>query len=174
MIDWARENGYNEVYWLDSSLVLAKDITGLASPIMAFHNLGHDLYKYISDEATINLNISEYDLKGVEQTWGGAIGFNFATLKANEIFDELIHQSEIGSFNEGISTRQGFIAHRHDQAVMSVLFHIHNIPLLRYGKIVTYPHYEPPYEYGQHYFIIHQRLNDKVIRRDETSEPTNY
>jgi hypothetical protein len=161
MIDWARDNGYNEVYWLDSSLVLAKDITGLANPIMAFHNLGHDLYKYISDTAQSNLAVTDEELKRIEQTWGGAIGFNFASILANRIFNDLIHQSQVGSFNEGTSTREGFVAHRHDQAVMSVLFHIHNIPLLRYGNIVTYPHCQEPYEYGKDYYIIHKRLNEK-------------
>lgn len=159
MIERAREMGYYEVYWLDSSLVLAKDITGLANPIMAFHNLGHDLYKYISDKAVENLGIGE-ELKEIEQTWGGAIGFNFASIKANKIFNDIIHQSEIGSFNEGGSTRQGFVAHRHDQAVMSALFYKYGIKLLRYGNIVTYPHYNEPYEYGKDYFIIHKRGNE--------------
>lgn len=157
MIQIARENGYEEIYWLDSSLILERNITGLANPVMAFDNLGHPLEKYISDMATNNLMCANY-LKEVKQIWGGAIGFNFNSPDVKYIFDEIHTQAMQGSFNEGKSTRNGFVAHRHDQAVMSVIFHDYNIELLPYGYIVTSPHFNPPYEYGENFYISHRSI----------------
>lgn len=157
MIQTAREQGYTEIYWIDSSIILHKDITALASPIMAFHNLGHLLSKYISDEAVANLNCITY-LADIKQIWGGAIGFNFEHPITLVIYNKILEQAQIGSFNEGTSTRKDFVAHRHDQAVMSVLFHDHKIHLLHYGKIVTSPHHLPPYEYGEDYYLIHKGI----------------
>lgn len=157
MIQTAREQGYTEIYWIDSSIILHKDITALASPIMGFHNLGHLLSKYISDEAVANLNCITY-LSDIKQIWGGAIGFNFEHPITLVIYNKILEQAQIGSFNEGTSTRKDFVAHRHDQAVMSVLFHDHKIHLLHYGKIVTSPHHLPPYEYGEDYYLIHKGI----------------
>ena len=154
MIQTAREQGYTEIYWLDSKMVLNKDITGLASPIMAFDNLGHPLSKYISDEAVANLNCITY-LADIKQIWGGAIGFNFEHPITLVIYKEILEQVELGSFNEGTSNRNEFVAHRHDQAVMSVIFHQHKIYLLPYGNIVIKAHSLPPYEYGQDFYIIY-------------------
>ena len=153
MIQLAREKGYTEIYWLDSSLVLHKDITGLANPIMAFDNLGHPLSKYISDQAVVNLNCITY-LSDIKQIWGGAIAFNFEHPITLVIYNKILEQAKMGSFNEGTSKRKEFVAHRHDQSVMSVLFHDHKIHLLPYGMIVNEYHAQPPYEYGQEYFII--------------------
>jgi len=157
MIQSAMEQGYTEIYWIDSSIILHKDITGLANPILAFDNLGHPLYKYISDEAVANLNCITY-LSEVKQIWTGAIGFDFNEPITKIIFSEWVRQAQMGSFNEGISTRDGFIAHRHDQAVLSVLLYDYKIHLLPYGKIVTSPHHLPPYEYGQDYYFIHKGI----------------
>lgn len=153
MIQTAREQGYTEIYWLDSKMVLNKDITGLASPIMAFDNLGHPLSKYISDEAVANLNCITY-LSDIKQIQGSSIGFDFNQPITLVIYNKILEQAKMGSFNEGISTRKDFVAHRHDQSVMSVLFHDHKIHLLPYGMIVNEHHAQPPYEYGQDYFII--------------------
>jgi hypothetical protein len=152
MIQLAREKGYTEIYWLDSSMELVKDITGLANPVMAFENIGHPLYKYISDQAVANLNCENY-LNEIKQTWGGAIGFDFTNKDATYLFDEIITQAMKGSFNNGNSTRNGFVAHRHDQAVMSVLFHDYGIELLPYGKIVTSPHHLFPFDYGTDFYL---------------------
>ena len=158
LIQIAREQGYKKVFWLDSSLVLHKNpLPLLEQGIMAFHNLGHPLWKYISDQAVDNLSCWNY-LYEIQQTWGGAIGFDFGTERICHIFDRIVRQSLVGSFNEGGSQREGVIAHRHDQAVMSVLFHQHSINLHPYGKIVTHPHYMPPYEYGEDFYIIHKPI----------------
>lgn len=148
------EEGYERIVWLDTSMRLVKNIFELfeQTPVIAFHNLGHDLAKYISDDAVKNLGNPDINIK---QTWGGAIGFDFTKDKAKEVYNEIIEQIELGSFNDGNSTREGFVAHRHDQAVMSVLFHKHGIKLFDYGYIVCNIHAKYPYFYGDNYYLIY-------------------
>ena len=67
----------------------------------------------------------------------------------------LIRQSELGSFNEGGSDREGFVAHRHDQAVMSVIFKRYKVKMYDYGYITTASHCFEPFEYGNHSYIYH-------------------
>jgi hypothetical protein len=157
MIQLAREMGYTKIIWLDSSLVLDRNpIELLDVGVMAFNNLGHPLYKYISDHAVANLNCVDR-LIVLDQTWGGAIGFDFNREWVQDLFSDIINQSLLGSFNDGTSTRYGFIAHRHDQAVMSVLFSDYAIALYPYGYIVTHPHYITK-EYGDQFYISHRPI----------------
>lgn len=161
LIRKAREDGYNRVAWLDSSIRLAAaDLLDLFndSGIIAFDNLGHPLYKYISDKAVKNLGINEGQLKLIPQTWGGAIGFDFTKDKACEIFEEICAHSLNGSFETSGSVRKEFVAHRHDQAVMSVLFWKHGIRLLPYGNIVSAEHSKEPFEYGEDFKLVYGDL----------------
>lgn len=139
LINQARLDGYQRIVWLDSSIRILQDPVALFGDhgIFAFDNEGHPLWKYISDKARNNLGLSETQLKPIPQTWGGAIGFDFRYDKAGEIFGEILTQSTMGSFNDGGSTRPGFVAHRHDQAVMSVVFWKHKYILLPYGTIAA-------------------------------------
>lgn len=156
-IQIAKEEGYERIIWLDSSMEVVKDIDELfdKTPVIAFDNLGHPLYKWISDKAASNLDANSLinQLHLIPQCWGGAIGFDFTNTISIKLFEELLYQSEIGSFNEGMSSREGFVAHRHDQAVMSVLLYKLGIKLLPYGTIVTGQHAQEPYEYGKDYYI---------------------
>jgi len=155
LIQYFRERGHKRIIWLDSSFTITKDPFELLDGVMAFDNLGHPLPNYIADHAVANLGNPDIN---IPQTWGGAIGFDFNLEWVCNLFSEIVHHSLIGSFNEGSSSRPGFIAHRHDQAVMSVLFHKHRVPLIPYGKIVTHPHHKPPYEYGTDFYLIHGHL----------------
>jgi len=159
MIQTLREQGYTKIIWLDSSLVLDRaDVTDLLNVgVMCYDNLGHPLYKYISDEAVKNLEIKTEELLFMKQTWGGAIGFDFSREWVCELFSKIIEQAHKGSFNEGSSERYGFVAHRHDQAVMSVIFSQYGVPFLQYGNIVTYPHYMTN-EYGNSFYISHRPI----------------
>jgi hypothetical protein len=159
-IQVAREEGYKKIFWLDTTLEIVKDVQPLMdqSPrgVVAFHNLGHPTWKWISDRATANLGISEDDLLEVEQTWGGVIMFDFDNPQACEIFDEIYRVSMIhGTFQEGGSRRPGFCAHRHDQAAMSVIFWRYGVKLFRYGVLIGRIHLKPPFEYGNDPYIIY-------------------
>jgi len=144
LIRQAKKDGYNRVVWLDSSIRLNRfgnDLMYLFENndhgIFAFDNLGHPLQNYISDIAVKNLGITAAELDKIPQTWGGAIGFDFTNQKAFDIFNEIYAQSTTGSFETSGSTRPGFISHRHDQAVMSVIFWKHGYKLLPYGTIAA-------------------------------------
>ncbi len=139
LIAQAKRDGYTRVVWLDSSIRVLQDPCALFDDhgVFAFDNLGHPLEKYISDKACENLQVTDAMLKKIPQTWGGAIGFNFARDKAVEIFHEIVRQSTMGSFETAGSVRPGFVSHRHDQAVMSVVFWKHGYKLLPYGTIAA-------------------------------------
>lgn len=139
LIQKAREDGYNRIVWLDSSLRLLQDPIALFGEegVFMFDNLGHPLWKYISDRALQNLELTESQLKHIPQTWGGALGFDFTRDKAGEIFAEIVRQSTMGSFEEGRSKRQGFISHRHDQACLSAIAWKNKYALLPYGLIAA-------------------------------------
>lgn len=143
LIKQAYDKGYHQVFWLDSTMRLVKnpfDLLKISKQgIVAFDNIGHPTYKYITDLAIKNLECEDY-IKDVKNTWGGALGFHFEKPVVKIILDEILHQSEIGSFNNEASTREGFVAARHDQSVNSVIFHNHKIDILDYGFIASKKH----------------------------------
>jgi hypothetical protein len=160
LIQTAIDDGYTHIFWLDSSISLNKCPLNLLNQsnkgIMAFHNLGHELKSYISDNCVeiINSNINE--INSSPKTWGGCFGFDFTKNIPKQIFNELIDASLKGAFNESGSNRLEFKAHRHDQSVMSVLFYRYGIVLYNYGHILCYnPHCFEPYEYGQYNTFIY-------------------
>ena len=123
IIEQARQMGYEKITWLDTSLRLLKNPIHLFKEkgVTVFHNLGHPLYKYISDDAVEKLGITESALMGIQQIWCGLLFFDFTHNNAVDVFNKIKEFSINGSFKDGISKRDGFVAHRHDQAVMSVL-----------------------------------------------------
>lgn len=139
LIQQARNDGYTRIVWLDSSIRVVQDPTALFGEhgIFAFDNLGHPLWRYLSDRARHNLSLTEGQLKQIPQTWGGAIGFDFTKDKACEIFAEIVRQATMGSFETSGSSRPGFVSHRHDQAVMSAIFWKNKYTLLPYGTIAA-------------------------------------
>lgn len=165
LIQEAIEKGYTRIAWLDSGMIIQKDLSPLFNPqsvykwmihknkgVTVFHNLGHDLYKYISDDAVYKLGITELELQTIPQIWGGALFFDFTKKNARDVFEKIKEFSINGSFKEGGSTRTGFIAHRHDQAVMSVLMH-GKCNILPYGKIKCPPH-DTTGEYGDDCYLV--------------------
>lgn len=143
LIKQAYEKGYKKVFWLDSTMRLIKNPFELLEKskdgIIAFDNIGHATHKYITDLAIKNLKCEAY-IYEVKNTWGGALGFDFENTKAKIILDEILHQAEIGSFNNGGSTRVEFISARHDQSANSVIFHNNNVEILDYGFIAAKKH----------------------------------
>lgn len=160
MIQLALEMGYERIIWLDSSMQLKKDLTPLfegVGGITTFHNLGHDTWKYLSDQAWSKLEYfgflyPDIDLKMIPQIWGGAFAINFNNKNAVESFDCIKEFSMNGSFKDSGSIRDGFVAHRHDQSVMSVLLYRH-CTMLPYGQILCPPH-DTTGEYGTDPYLV--------------------
>ncbi len=132
--------GYKRIWWLDSTMRIIKnpfDLFSLSDKgIVAFDNLGHPLYKYITDLAVTNLDC-EALLMSIQNSWGGAIGFDFTKPEPILILNEILKQSKLGSFDNGTSTREGFVAARHDQSCNSVLFYYYGVKLFDYGVIAA-------------------------------------
>lgn len=172
LIQKAIEDGYKRIFWMDSTMQLVKNISELldksSGGVMAFHNLGHDLYNYCSDKcfnlvrenclSKINGGESPAELMhSIPQTWGGALGFDFNKPCAQHVFDDIVSHAFKGAFDNEGSTRAGFIAHRHDQATMSLLFWVYKIKLWSYGTIVTSEHDHEPFLYGKDFYIRYGR-----------------
>lgn len=153
MIQLALEMGYERIIWLDSSMQLKKDLTPLFGDMTFFHNLGHPTHKYLSDEAQRLLGIGEYDLIGLDQVWGGAFALDFTWPSTKVFFERLCEFSINGSFKDGGSKRSEFVAHRHDQSVMSVLLIPFAHKLLPYGNILCPPH-DTTGEYGTDPYLV--------------------
>lgn len=156
LIQKAVELGYERIIWLDSSMQLKKDLTPLLdnseSGIVTFHNLGHPTWKYISDKALDLLGVSREESLNIPQVWGGAFALDFTRLGAKLFFEELKEFSVNGSFKDAGSKAQGFVAHRHDQSVMSVLLH-GKCDMLEYGQILCPPH-DRTGEYGTDPYLV--------------------
>ena len=157
-IQQAIEAGYSQIIWLDSVMQMLKNPFPLLekseSGLVFFHNLGHPLKNYICDEAVKLLLIEEYELDDYEQVWGGAFMIDLNKENADLFFDDLKDYSLNGSFKNGGSSRHGFVAHRHDQAVMSVLSKDYEATLLPYGYIVSKEHLSTG-EYGKENYILY-------------------
>lgn len=160
LIQKALELGYQRIIWLDSSMQLKKDLTPLFDNeygITTFHNLGHPTYKYLSDNAENLLREGGYfsdwtPIFDIPQIWGGAFAIDFNNSNAKSFFTELRKFSVNGSFKNGGSERTGFVAHRHDQSVMSVLLN-GKCKMLPYGQILCPPH-DTSGEYGTDPFLV--------------------
>mgnify|MGYP006360548119 CR=1 FL=1 len=139
----AQELGYEQVFWMDSSMRILKDpfelLDKAAQGIVAFHNLGHPVKHYITDLAVKNTDATAF-LDIIESTWGGCLGFDFRKALPRLMLKWTIYQSEIGTFDEGGSVRPEFKAARHDQSCLSVLFFQNEVLLLPYGVIAAKPH----------------------------------
>lgn len=160
LIQKAIELGYDRIIWLDSSMQLKKDLTPLfdtETGVTVFENLGHPTWKYLSDNAMLLLEqfgflYPDVDLDKIPQIWGGAFALDLTKKNAVECFEAIKTFSVNGSFNESGSQRLGFVAHRHDQSVMSVILYRH-CNMLPYGQILCPPH-DSTGEYGNDPYLI--------------------
>lgn len=156
----AVEEGNKKVFWCDSTVKILKDPSSLfeqsESGIIAFENLGHPLWNWISDDAQKILQISDEELKTIPQIMACVIGFDFTKSKARDIFDEWVIRATDGiSFADKGSAREGFKAHRHDQAVLSALLWKYKVPLLPYGKLV---YHDETKEYGSDIYFVNKGM----------------
>lgn len=141
LIQQAIDLGYTEIMWADSTMRILKNPFTLLKKakggVVAFDNSGHPAWKFTTDVAAENLKDYYTNILRVKQTWGGCFLLNIKNPVAKQILAEIINQAYLGSFNHGSSVRDGFVSARHDQTVMSYIFHHYKIPLLPYGIIAA-------------------------------------
>lgn len=155
LIQKAIELGYERIIWLDSSMQLKREIGSLLDlPMCFFHNLGHPTNKYLSDDAKNLLMVTEEEIMRNEQIWGGCFFLNFTKQATVNFFNELKEFSINGSFKNGNSVRNGFVSHRHDQSVMSMLLRNYKEAfIMPYGQILCPPH-DITGEYGTDPYLV--------------------
>ena len=163
MIQLAREKGYEQIIWCDSTICMIKPPTELLEiakkqGVVAFDNLGHPLRPWISDKALEALNISEQELHNVKQIMACVIIFDFSNPVANSIFmDWLNHGKNGASFQNNGSEREGFKAHRHDQAILSGILHKKGIQLREYGDLVYEPN-DVDMKFGTNFTFVNRGI----------------
>lgn len=166
MIQRAREAGYEQVIWCDSTVRMVKDPQPLLEMskekgVCVFDNLGHGLAPWISDIACKMLGINmEKELPNLPQIMACVVIFDFTNKVGVEIFEEWVRHSQNGvSFANGNgSERAEFKAHRHDQCILSYLIHKRGIAYEPYGKLV-YPPHDVSGEYGNDIYFINKGVN---------------
>lgn len=151
----AREQGYEVIIWLDSTMQILRDPTKLiryaeTNGFTVSDNLGHLLKNYMSDDCMEQLGVKTLD--GVPQIICGSIIFDVTKDHVNRILDEWIKISDDGISFQGKSgsTREGFVAHRHDQAVLSYLLWKNKVEFLPYG----FSSYPPLHESGKYEVVF--------------------
>lgn len=163
----AFNKGYKQVIWIDSTIVTSRDLQPMFDymaehGVLSFHNLGHPLKNWISDVACKVLGITEKELENVEQIMACVVGFDITNEKGKQIFEKWYEAAKNGAaFKDNPSKRKGFIAHRHDQSVLSVLLHQNNVPMLPYGNLIYEPH-DTNFEYGKDFYFINKAIEPKI------------
>lgn len=161
IIQEAIEKGYTKIIWADSTIVMAKYPTkalqhASVHGVAAFHNLGHPLWAWISDNALRAQGITEDALRNIQQIMACCLVFDVGNRQGQKIFSEWYEASKDGqSFQNYGSDREGFKGHRHDQAVLSTLLWKYNVPLLPYGELI-YEAHEFTGEYGNDFEFINK------------------
>lgn len=149
----ARDMGYEQVIWADSTIKFlrhpkkALDYAG-TNGITCYDNLGHPLRYWISDDAKEACELTDEEINLCPQIMACVIVMDFTVGHTNKILEHWNRLSE--SFKEAGSNREGFRAHRHDQAVLSAILFKNGIPLVNYGELCYPPHHES----GQHEVIF--------------------
>ena len=159
----AIQKGYTKIIWCDSTILLHQDPTPMLDyasehGVAAFDNLGHPLWAWISDLSLQMQDLTDDDLANIKQIMACVIIFDVSNPAGKSVFDKWYKASKDGiSFQNYGSKREGFKAHRHDQAVLSMLLHKAGIPLLPYGKLVYHPDEETG-EFGNDIYFVNKGL----------------
>lgn len=147
-IQYVREQGYKQICWLDSSIVLNKNPIhhfDLASEtgvvvyenkkyIEGFGNLTQD--KWTNDTCLNILGCSIDEAKTANQLDAGMMIFDFTTDIGNKVFDDYFFYCRIPEAlkDDNITMRPEFKAHRHDQSILTHIVKVkYNLFPLNYG-----------------------------------------
>lgn len=158
----AYDKGYRQILWLDSTIVVSRDLAPIFKEmkkrgVIAFHNLGHDLNKWISDIAAKNLDL---DLsKPIPQTMACCMGFDLDHSDGKRIFDKWYEMAQDGeSFQNNPGSFPGHVSHRHDQSIISGLLSKEPIKMLPYGSLVYQPH-DTNGEFGNDFYFVNKGVS---------------
>ena len=133
-IQEAREAGFTRILWADSSLryignaeALAERLYASPSGVLCWTANTWPLTQYISKQCADNLGVTSEQIREIPQIIGGLIGFDFSKPTACEIFEEIHACARVCFADSTVGACEDFIAHRHDQAALSVILWKHGI-----------------------------------------------
>jgi hypothetical protein len=135
--------GYRQIMWLDSTMMVLRDLTPIfdmmkKNGVVAFHNEGHPLYKWISQKAIANTGVSLS--KVTYQIMACALGFDLSHPMGKKVFKEWLALSRDGESFQNNPCLNPNYHHRHDQACLSALLWKIPFKLLPYGYLVYEAH----------------------------------
>lgn len=142
----ARERGFRRVLWCDSTIFFLRDAPEMfrwqigSSGMFLFDNPNCPEGRWTSDDCLAAMDCSPEETQKINQVMACSAGFDFGYPVANNILDDWLAYSRDGTSFQGRSgsTRPEFVAHRHDQSVLSCLAYRNRVPLVPYGLGLTY------------------------------------
>lgn len=129
----AKNKGYKNVLWVDSSFWAIKNIEEVFDHIKTngwlFENSDNNVGTWSTDKSLAGFNISREEAFKLPMFSGGFIGLNFENSKANEFLKQTIAKTKDGfSFigawrnsNLEVSSDPRVQGHRHDMVVGSII-----------------------------------------------------
>jgi hypothetical protein len=143
-IQAAREYGYNQILWLDSTIRVKKnpatyfDLANELGVVTFDSEEGAEEAKWTSDKCLEILGCSPEYANTFNQCYGGIMLFDFTNQRGVSLFDEFASYcqlKEVLDMSLG-STRPEFIAHRSDQSVISFLIKKYRMNNLSWGGVI--------------------------------------
>ena len=129
--------GYEQVIWLDASVVILKSMEPLwqileERGILVFDNPGCPENFFTSGDVLDHWGVSIEEAKEINQICGGVVGYTMEGYPKDgrHIFEQMMDWAQDGiSFQGGSNTSPDpeFVAHRHDQSCLSWLVHSYMI-----------------------------------------------
>ncbi len=133
----AFKKGFEYVIWCDSTVMVHAKTKAFEHAkkhkVGAWHNLGHDLDNYVNDTAIKGMGM---ELNNTPQIMACVIVFHVSGM---DILQRWWQAREY--FKEDETNHTEFVAHRHDQAILSWILYEEGIPLIPYGTL-CYPPYQ--------------------------------
>jgi hypothetical protein len=132
-IQKAREQGYNNILWLDSAIYLTKDPKEVFkyikdNGVMLFDNIGFSIASYTHDDCLRHFAMERSDAERYKMVMACAMGFNFNTKIGTDTFNKYLGFAHTNAFQGSWSN------HRHDQSVISCIAVQNQIELLHPNK----------------------------------------
>ncbi len=172
MIQKARDAGYDQILYIDSTIRLLKNPQPLLDQankqgVVAFENLGHPLANWITDQALSQLGCGEPSswseeelgwLRKMPQVMACALIWDFTHPLASIVFEDWWKRSRDGiTFMEGSSIRPEFKSSRHDQSCISFILNQRGIKFNPYGNLV-YPPNDTDHTFGDDIYFVNKGI----------------
>jgi hypothetical protein len=131
----AFDRGADLVMWLDAAVVVLRPTAPLwqilkAKGILLFRNRGCPCHRFTAKRTLDKLGCFLQEAKGIEQVYGGVVGYNRHNSTAMSVFRRMqeLSRDSVSFVGGGGSSYPEFIAHRHDQSCLSIIAHRRKLP----------------------------------------------